>query len=477
MAAFGGDASAAVGGLGFGSLGWENMSGAVASQKALVVGLGVSGRSVCELMRRQGREVMGTDLRPESQWGGELRSLRDLGCALRLGEHRLEDFTGADLIVVSPGVPLDIEPLAAARARGIPIEGELDWAWSQIQRPTLAVTGTNGKTTTTSLIGEIFRRAGKRVFVGGNIGTPLSQWILNEGEADLLILEVSSFQLDTARRFRPDVGVLLNVTEDHLDRYESFRDYVDSKFSLFIRQDADAVAIVNRDDPVCASRLGEIRSRVWSYSRTRRETTAFVEGARACIRVPGGPAFDLNLERAALKGVHNEENILAAALAAAAFGVSAPVIQQEIERYAGLPHRVEWVRTWRGIAFYDDSKATNVGAVEKALENFDAPVWLLLGGRDKLGSYQPLIEPMRVRGKGVIAFGEAAPRIQEALSRDLDVCAVPDLPSALEEALRRAESGDVVLLSPACASFDQYTGYAQRGDHFKRLVLELPDSA
>ncbi|NTW37640.1 MAG: UDP-N-acetylmuramoyl-L-alanine--D-glutamate ligase, partial [Syntrophobacteraceae bacterium] len=385
-------------------------------------------------------------------------------------------FVDADLIVVSPGVPLDIEPLLAAGRNGIEIVGELEWAWRQVDRPTLAVTGTNGKTTTTSLLGEIFHRAGRRVFVGGNIGTPLSQWILNGGEAELLILEVSSFQLDTASRFRPDVGILLNVTEDHLDRYEGFKGYADSKLSLFARQGRDGVAIVNFDDSVCASRWSEIPGRVWPYSRKRRDVAAFVEDKTIRIRVPDGPAFDLDLEHAALKGVHNEENIMAAALAAAAFQVTPPVVQQEIDRYAGLPHRVEWVRTWRGIAFYDDSKATNVGAVEKALENFDAPIWLLLGGRDKLGSYDPLIEPMRTRGKGVIAFGEAAPRIQAALGADLETRSVPDLAVALEEALRRAVSGDIVLLSPACSSFDQYTSYAQRGDHFKRLVHELADS-
>jgi UDP-N-acetylmuramoylalanine--D-glutamate ligase len=288
---------------------------------------------------------------------------------------------------------------------------------------------------------------------------------------------VSSFQLDTAHHFRPDVGILLNVTEDHLDRYESFQAYADSKLSLFARQSEEKIAIVNLDDAVCASRLAEIRSRVWPYSRKRKDGAAFVDSKSVCIRVPEGTSFDLDLEHAALKGVHNEENIMAAALAAAAFEIARPAIQQEIDRYAGLPHRVEWVRTWRGIAFYDDSKATNVGAVEKALENFDAPVWLLLGGRDKLGSYSPLIEPMRAKGKGVIAFGEAASRIQEALGASLEIRLVPDLAGALDEAIRSAVPGDVVLLSPACASFDQYAGYAQRGDHFKRLVLELPDGA
>jgi UDP-N-acetylmuramoylalanine--D-glutamate ligase len=445
-------------------------------QKALVVGLGVSGRAVCELMLRRGINVTGTDLRAGSQFDGELKVLLEMGCGLSLGEHRLDDFVDVDLIVVSPGVPLDIEPLLAARRKGIEIVGELEWAWRQVDLPTLAVTGTNGKTTTTSLIGEIFHRAGRRAFVGGNIGTPLSQWILNEGDAELLILEVSSFQLDTASRFRPDVGILLNVTEDHLDRYEGFKAYADSKLSLFTRQSRDGVAIVNLDDSVCASRWTEIPSRVWPYSRKRKDVAAFVENKGIRIRVPDGPSFELDLEHAALKGVHNEENIMAAALAAAAFQVSPSVVQQEIDRYAGLPHRVEWVRTCNGITFYDDSKATNVGAVEKALENFDAPIWLLLGGRDKLGSYAPLIAPMRVKGKGVIAFGEAAPRIQEALGSVVTTCSVSDLPSALAEALRRAVSGDIVLLSPACSSFDQYTSYAQRGDHFKRLVHELIDS-
>lgn len=454
----------------------SSMTSAQQAERALVVGLGVSGRSVCELMLRRGMQVTGTDLRTGSQFGGDLASLREAGCRFSLGPHRLEDFLEADLIVVSPGVPLDIEPLMAARKKGIEIVGELEWAWLQVDRPTLAVTGTNGKTTTTSLIGEIFQRAGRRVFVGGNIGTPLSQWILNGGEAELLILEVSSFQLDTATRFRPDVGILLNVTEDHLDRYESFDAYADSKLSIFARQKRDDVAIVNQDDPVCAARLGEIGSRVWPYSRKREDGAAFVKGKNVFIRVPDGPSFDLDLEHAALKGVHNEENIMAAALAATAFEINSPVIQYEIDHYAGLPHRVEWVRTWRGIAFYDDSKATNVGAVEKALENFDAPVWLLLGGRDKLGSYEPLIEPMRARGKGVITFGEASPRIQESLGAHLDTRSAPDLPSALDAALERAVAGDVVLLSPACSSFDQYTSYAQRGDHFKTLVRTLPDS-
>jgi UDP-N-acetylmuramoylalanine--D-glutamate ligase len=396
---------------------------------------------------------------------------------LRLGTHLLDDFVHADQIVVSPGVPLDLEPLKAASLAGVEIVGELEWAWRQTKTPVVAVTGTNGKTTTTSLLGEMLTAAGRRVFVGGNIGTPLSQWILEGGEADVLVLEVSSFQLDTARTFRPRVGVLLNITEDHLDRYESFEAYVRSKLSIFRYQTPGDFAVINMDDPLCRERRSGIPGRLLTYSRNLRDVNAvLVEGRVRCV-LPGRDVFELDITRSPLRGVHNEENIMAAALAASVMGAEPGVLQEVIDRYRGLPHRVEWVRRWNGVDFYDDSKGTNVGAVVKALENFDRPVWLLLGGRDKLGSYEPLFEPLRSKGRGVLAFGEAAPRILEQLVRVVETWSFPDLESAFREVSRRASQGDVVLLSPACSSFDQYESYAQRGDHFKRLVGELPESA
>ena len=443
--------------------------------RVMVVGMGVSGRAVGELLLRQGIQLTATDLRARDQFNGALDHLEENGCHLRLGAHRIEDFLSADQIIVSPGVPLDIEPLIEARKKGIEILGELEWAWRQVDLPAIAVTGTNGKTTTTSLIGEMLKASGKRVFVGGNIGTPLSKWLLNSPTADVLVLEVSSFQLDSASRFSPQVGVLLNITEDHLDRYDGFAAYVRSKFSLFSRQNPSSdVAIINADDSVCREGSSGVRSRVLCFSR-KDQTQASLRGREIVVNVPWQVPFTVNLEETHLLGIHNEENILAAVLASSVMGAQPSGIQEVIRHYRGLPHRVEWVRTWHGIDFYDDSKGTNVGAVVKAIENFDRPILLLLGGRDKLGSYEPLGAALKARGRGAFLFGEAAPRLNQELKGWLPVRSFSDLEEAFRDVLERAVSGDVVLLSPACSSFDQYESYAQRGDHFKRLVMELSE--
>lgn len=442
-------------------------------RRVLVVGMGVSGRSVCELLLRRGVEVIATDMMPRGQFKGALDFLEDKGCLLRLGAHLAEDFVSVDQIVVSPGVPLDLEPLRQAREKGIEIVGELEWAWRQTSLPVIAVTGTNGKTTTTSLIGEMLKAAGKRIFVGGNIGTPLSRWLLSGEEAELLVLEVSSFQLDTASRFCPEVGVLLNITEDHLDRYDGFSAYADSKFSLLSRQKTGHVAVVNGDDPLCRNRCSEIPGRLLMYSRSDRTSQATLHEHLARVNIPWKGSFSLSLDRSPLKGVHNEENIMAAVLAVAAMDVPATAMQEVIDRYSGLPHRVELVRARKGIDFYDDSKGTNVGAVVKAVESFDRPILLLLGGRDKLGSYAPLVQAIKTKAKGVFVFGEAAPRMYKDFEAWVPTRSFAGLEEAFREALLRAAPGDVVLLSPACSSFDQYESYAQRGDHFKRLVNEL----
>jgi UDP-N-acetylmuramoylalanine--D-glutamate ligase len=419
--------------------------------------------------------VSATDLRGPSEFNGALDSIGKAGALLRLGGHRLEDFLSADSIIVSPGIPLDIEPLVQARSRGIEIIGELEWAWRQVSLPVIAVTGTNGKTTTTALIGEMLKQAGRHPFVGGNIGTPLSRWILSGDHADVLVLELSSFQLDTASTFRPDVGVLLNITEDHLDRYSSFEAYADSKLSLFGRQTSGDFAVINANDPVCARRAGEIPGKLLSFGGAGSAANATCDGRAVRLMVPGKTGIEISLEKTRLHGAHNRENIMAACLAAMCMEIDARAMQAAVDTFAGFPHRVEWVRNWEGIDFYDDSKATNVGAVVKALEGFDRPVLLLLGGRDKLGAYEPLLAPLAARGKGAFAFGEAGPRIYDHLRGTLPAGLYPDLPAAFREAVRRAAPGDVVLLSPACASFDQYRSYAHRGDHFKELVAELRD--
>ncbi len=257
--------------------------------KVVVVGMGTSGRAVCELLLRQGAQIIATDLRTRDHFNGALDHLEAKGCLLRLGAHHVEDFLSADQIIVSPGVPLDLEPLAAARKQGIEIIGELEWAWRQVDLPVVAVTGTNGKTTTTSLIGEMLKASGKEVFVGGNIGTPLSQWLLEPSRAEVLVLEVSSFQLDTASKFCPEVGVLLNITEDHLDRYDGFAAYARSKFSLFARQRPSDVAIINADDAICLEGSSEVRSRVLHFSRKDHQARAPFGGGRSGWTCRGRP--------------------------------------------------------------------------------------------------------------------------------------------------------------------------------------------
>jgi UDP-N-acetylmuramoylalanine--D-glutamate ligase len=443
------------------------------SKRVLVVGLGSSGQAVVEHLLRQGVSVLATDLHDGPHFTAGLKRLQDLGAELHLGAHRTRDFMEVDQIIVSPGVPLDLEPLRRAAANRIEIIGELEWAWRQTQVPAVAITGTNGKTTTTSLLGEILRAAGRNVFVGGNIGTPLSQWLLTGPPVDLLVLEVSSFQLDTAPTFRPHVGIVLNITEDHLDRYSSFQAYGESKFAVFRQQRPDDVAIVNGDDPQCRQRLWQVPSRLLTFGRGSSEAQAFISGNDVMVRLEGAEPLKVELSSCALKGPHNAENIAAAVLAAKTVGVTDTVIGTVLSQYRGLPHRVEWVGSRQGVDFYDDSKATNVGAVVKALDNFECPVLLLAGGRDKYGSYQPLLEPLRTKVKGLFLFGEAAPRMFQELSGMVSTHLANDLLEAFREAVAHAETGDVVLLSPACSSFDQYESYAHRGDHFKQLVGEL----
>ncbi len=441
--------------------------------KALVVGMGASGRSVCELLLSCGVEVTATDLRRHDRFDGALDDLARKGCRLSLGAHRLEDFLGVEQIIVSPGIPSDLAPLAEARKAGVEILGELEWAWRQVDVPVVAVTGTNGKTTTTSLLGAILEASGKRVFVGGNIGTPLSRWVLDGEEADWLVLEVSSFQLDTASTFRPEVGVLLNITEDHLDRYRDFSEYIESKFSIFAHQREDDVAVINLDDPVCRNRAFNGRGRLLTTGRNDRGAHAFMEDGFARVNIPGKEPVGVDLRNSRLEGPYNEENMLAAVLAASALDVPAAAMERAVASFSGLPHRVEWVRKWEDIDFYDDSKGTNVGAVVSAVQSFDRPVLLLLGGVDKFGSYDPLAKVLTKKGKGAFVFGEAAPRLYRDLKDFVPTSRHADLEEAFARAVEAAAPGDVVLLSPACSSFDQYDSYAQRGDHFKRLVQGL----
>lgn len=457
------------------------------AKTALVVGLGVSGQAVCELMARQGIRVIATDLRPPQAFADGLERLRELGCRLTLGRHQPRDFLTVDQIVVSPGVASDLQPLVAAARQGIEVIGELEWAWRQVREPVVAISGTNGKTTTTTVVGELLKAAGIRAFVGGNIGTPLSRRLLDcAGGADgsvvngcepveVLVLEVSSFQLDTAPSFAPRVGVLLNITEDHLDRYQGFSGYIASKASLFRHQGPEDTAVINLDDPCCRQIMNDIPSRVLTFSRLRSDTHATCRAGRMEVRLPQRAPFTLDLGQCPLTGMHNEENLMAAVLCVSALGVNPDAIRRALPQLRPLAHRIEWVGQWGGIDFFDDSKGTNIGAVAKALTHFDRPIVLLVGGRDKGGSYQPLEPLIRRRVKFIACFGQAGPRFFAAMATWAPAVVYPDLEAAFQGAVTAATAGDVVLLSPGCSSFDQYQSYAERGRHFQRLVAALQE--
>ncbi|MBU2552183.1 MAG: UDP-N-acetylmuramoyl-L-alanine--D-glutamate ligase [Proteobacteria bacterium] len=444
----------------------------VAGRRVLVVGLARTGLAAAEFLQGRGARVTVTDMRSAEDLGQAVSTLAERGVRLELGGHREASFTEADLIVVSPGVPLNIAPMQRARDQGVPITGEMELASRYLTIPMIAVTGTNGKTTTTSLIGDILRASGRRVFVGGNIGNPLIGVLDGRETPDAVVVEVSSFQLDTAETLRPDVGVILNVTPDHLDRYPDFEAYVASKLRLLARQGPRDKAVFNVDDPV----LEAVRcpAAPLGFSRLKRvETGAFLEGGRIVLSEEGRMLGDLALADLALTGAHNHENVMAALLAARAAGVDLETACRAATAFKGLPHRVELVGEFNGVRWYDDSKGTNVGAVMKSLEGFDGPVILIAGGLDKAGDFRALAPLVQSKVKRLVLIGQAREKIAAALAGQTETVLADDMREAVVRSREGARPGDVVLLSPACASFDMFKDYAERGRVFAALVREV----
>jgi UDP-N-acetylmuramoylalanine--D-glutamate ligase len=446
----------------------------------LVVGLARSGLAVARFLKGRGALVTITDQAAETGLGGSLEQARQLGVALELGGHRAESWLAADLIVISPGVPHTLDPLCAARQRGVPVIGEVELAARYIQRPILAVTGTNGKTTTTELLGRMLASSGRRVFVGGNIGNPLIEIVDRDDQLDAIVAEISSFQLDTIDTFKPHVAVLLNITPDHLDRYADLEAYAASKARIFENQTEDDFAVCNGNDPLVQQQCGSIPSQRFSFFNRPPENGGMGNGAvitpiQVAFVLPGSVQGRVDLSRCRLTGPHNRENIAAACLAALAFGADPAGIQKAVDQFQGLDHRMESVATVNGVSFVNDSKATNVDAVVRALECFDSPVILIMGGRNKGYDFSPLDSHIRRRVKRLILYGEAGPEIQAVLGNSaIDGSErTKDLSQAVSLAYAQAAAGDTVLLSPACASFDLFGSYAERGESFRRLVKEL----
>jgi UDP-N-acetylmuramoylalanine--D-glutamate ligase len=444
------------------------------NKRVLVVGLAKTGLAVAGLLKRKGSDVIIADTKTEEQLGTFGETAKAMGIPLCLGTHRTEDFSSRDLVVISPGVPHTIEPLQAARRAGVPVIGEIELAARLIDEPIVAITGTNGKTTTTHLTGEMLQASGLRVFVGGNIGRPLVDYVSEGIQADVIVAEISSFQLDTIETFRPRVAVLLNITEDHLDRYDDFLAYVQSKGRLFVNQEATDFAVLNCSDRYVGMAASKIRSRRLCFNAQREtEPGAWIEGRHMVCRLSAEKPQVLDLTQFALKGSHNLENAAAGALAAFAAGGTREGIQRALDTFKGLQHRIEHIRTVRGVHYYNDSKGTNVDAVFRALESFAAPVVLIMGGRDKGGGYGVLEERVKKGVKRLVVLGEAREKILNALGGATETREAVSLEDAVRLAGEAAEPGDVVLLSPGCSSFDMFSDYAQRGRVFCDAVRRL----
>lgn len=455
----------------------------VTRKNVLVVGMGVSGVAVARFLLNRGAQVTLADSADETALGEHLASVREMGIKTEFGEHNDSTFEASDLIVVSPGVPHTIRSLERAKANGIEVIGEIELAARYIREPMVAVTGTNGKTTTSTLIGSMIRQSGLEVFVGGNIGNPLIDYVDAREKADALVVEVSSFQLDTIVLFRPKVGILLNITQDHQDRYPDFNGYVASKARIFENQTEEDIAILNGHDAVSLAACKDIRGRkvFFNHGPVSEDGVPF-EPPRAIIRdnhiavdmgTDGETRGDLVVSGSRLMGRHNLENVAAASLAALAVGGNLDGIRMALKDFSGLPHRLEYVGTIDGVGYYDDSKATNVDAVVKALDAFSSPVILIAGGRNKGNDFHLLERVVHQHAKRLILLGEAKREIASILGHLVPSETVDSLGEAVQLAHQSAEAGDVVLLSPACASFDMFSNYSVRGKTFQRAVHDL----
>jgi UDP-N-acetylmuramoylalanine--D-glutamate ligase len=451
------------------------------NKKILIVGLAKTGFAAAKLLLKTGANVVVADInfdKPEVQENTKI--LQQMGAIIELGPHKSDTFIHSDMIVVSPGVPHTIPLLLEAKQKNIPIIGETELAYRLINIPVIAITGTNGKTTTTELIGDMLKKSGKKVFVGGNIGTPFSEIILSDILYDIAVLEISSFQLDTIDQFCPDVAILLNITPDHLNRYSDMTQYVESKFNIFINQQASHKAILNAQDPYCKAYYSRIKSSIyWLDSDNPQWINHTINCQQNVIKTPFQTSFDIS--RCKLIGHHNRQNIAASILASQFMGGTVNGIQKSIHSFKGLPHRLEYVDKINDVMFYNDSKATNVDASVKALECFNSPVHLILGGLDKGGDYAPLVPLIKNTVRECILIGQAQSIIEKSLKSSRDISHIPihhakTLEKAVGHAYANARPGDTVLLSPACASFDMFTSYNHRGDIFKKAVFDLTPS-
>jgi UDP-N-acetylmuramoylalanine--D-glutamate ligase len=430
----------------------------LSGKRVVVVGMGLSGAAAVKLLRRKGAVVRAADQKQKGEIEGVIIEPQDETA-----------FRDAELVVLSPGVPADLDVLNAVRARGVAVIGELELAAPYLEGPVIGITGTNGKTTTTALTGHILREAGIACQVGGNIGTAPADMVATSRPDQWNVLELSSFQLETIETFRAQIAACLNVTQNHLDRHHSFRNYANAKARLFETQHEEDLAVLNADDAVTVSFVNRAKAQTMWFSGTHEIAGAWLDGN--AIKIGGAPLLDTRDLK--LRGRHNYENVMAAALIAQRAGASREQIARAAATFAPVEHRLEFVREVGGVGYYNDSKATSVDATLKAIDAFSGGLWIILGGKDKDSDYTLLRDPLRAKARAALLIGAAAPKIERHLGDAVPVVQCGTLAAAVEKASHSAQAGDTVLLAPACSSFDQFESYEHRGRVFKQLVNNL----
>jgi UDP-N-acetylmuramoylalanine--D-glutamate ligase len=442
-------------------------------KRALVVGLGKSGVASALFLAERGAKVAVSDAKSHEQLREEIPALLDHGISVETGQHGERTFRDQDLIVVSPGVPFDVPQLVHARELGIPVIGEVELAARFLGGRIVAITGSNGKTTTTTLAGEIIAAGGRKALVGGNIGTPAISFVDRTTDDSWVVLEISSFQLETIETFHPHIAVVLNITPDHLDRHHTFENYAAAKVRIFENQTSADFAVLNADNEPCVAMASKTKAQVRWFSRLKEVTGgSLVRDGRIIWRDASSEREIMPVAEIGLKGAHNVENVLAAVCVGMLAGIEPAQIRRAVADFKAVEHRLEYVATIAGVEYYNDSKATNVDATIKALESFPAGIHLILGGKDKGSDYSLLNDLVRERVKRIYTIGAAASKIESQV-RGAEIVSASTLHAAVRRASEAAVPGEIVLLAPACASFDQFDSYEHRGRVFKDLVRQL----
>src|SRR3989338_1279206 len=445
----------------------------IRNKNVLVVGLARSGVSAANLLCKLGAKVTITDEKRESELSENIRKLTK-GIYLKLGGHNGVDIANVDLVVISPGVPWDSLFLNRIRENGIRIISEVELAFKYIKAPLIAVTGTNGKTTTTTLIGEMLKKDDRNVFVGGNIGNPMCEEVLNGSSSELILSEISTFQMEGIETFKPHISVILNITPDHMDRHKSMAEYIALKKRVFINQNTRDYTVFNMDDKITAALSNEGKGERIFFSRIREvDNGAFVRGNNIIFRRNRKEEIVSTLKDLKIIGVHNIENTLASVAVGGICDIPPRLMREVISEFSGIPHRMEFVREIEGIKFINDSKGTNVGATIKSIESFNEPIILIAGGKDKGSDYLPLKPLIEDRVKFLIQIDEAKKKMASVMNGFRNILNAESFEEAVNEAFDKAEKGDVVLLSPACASFDMFRDYEDRGEQFRKIVESI----